>query len=155
MRNNKVEITGKYELNMPQQTVWNSMFDPVVLTECIPACKSIEKVTDQEFFARVDVKFGFVPVKFDVTVMLSNMLEPEQYVLSAKAHGGLANAAKATGTVDFLKLNEQKTRVEFLGHILPGSKLFELGEPLVQKTAAKWFNRFFHKFEQVIARNRV
>ena len=139
-----MEITGTYVLNVPQQQVWESMMEPDVLTQCIPACQQIHKTTEDEFFARVKVKFGFIPVKFDVKVGLSNILQPCSYSLDARAQGGLANAAKAIGDVEFIKLDPSTTEVNFLGKILPGSKLFELGEPIVQKTASKWFNLFLN-----------
>ena len=124
--------------------------DAVVLNRCIPACENIEKTSENEFFANVNVKFGFVPIKFNVRVNLTYADEPRNYRLKAQAEGGLADAAKATGDVEFIEVSEQTTRVKFLGQLMPGSKLFELGEPLIQQTAGKWFKRFFQRFEKVI-----
>ncbi len=145
-----MEITGRYDLKIPQQKVWDSMMEPRILTQCIPACQNIEKYSTDQFYAKVKVKFGFVPVRFNVKVNLSNILEPQKYSLEAVGEGGFAHAAKAIGDVEFIKMDEQTTRVDFLGQVLPGSKLVELGEPLIQATANKWFNRFFQRFEKEI-----
>lgn len=126
------------------------MMDPDVLTRCIPACQVIEKTDAHLFNARVNVKFGFIPVRFNVRLMLSNLVQPRSYSMQAQAEGGLADAAKATGDVAFIGLDERATRVDFVGTLLPGSKLFELGEPIIQKTAGKWFTLFFQRFEGVI-----
>ena len=118
--------------------------------QCIPACQVIDKSSENLFNAQVKVKFGFIPVRFNLRVMLSNLNQPEHYSLEAQAEGGLAHAAKATGEVEFTALDDALTRVSFNGRILPGSKLFELGEPIVQMTADKWFNRFFDRFETIL-----
>ncbi len=129
--------------------------DTEVLTQCIPACQDIEKLADDHFYARVKVKFGFIPVRFNVNVKLSEITEPQKYSLQAEGEGGLADAAKAIGNVEFVQTDENGTQVNFLGQVLPGSKLIELGEPLIQKTANKWFNRFFERFETVIMNDQV
>ncbi len=150
-----MEISGSYDLSLSQKDVWDAMMDTSVLTDCIPACQDIEKFSDDHFHAKVKVKFGFIPVRFNVNVKLSAISMPDKYSLEAEGEGGLAHAAKAVGNVEFVRTNEHTTRVDFLGEVLPGSKLFELGEPLIQKTASKWFNRFFERFEQVVATDRV
>ena len=128
--------------------VWSAMMDPEVLTQCIPACQVIEKKNEKLFNAKVKVKFGFIPVRFNVILRLSNLDPPGHYSMEAQAEGGLAHAAKATGEVDFIDVDQQSTRVNFVGMLWPGSKLFELGEPIVQKTATRWFNLFFERFEK-------
>lgn len=145
-----MEITGTYNLRATQDLVWSAMMDPGVLTQCIPACQVIEKTSAQSYNAQVKVKIGFIPVRFNVNLLLSNLDPPQRYCLEAQAEGGLAHAAKATGDVQFLQIDDQITRVNFVGQVLPGSKLFELGEPIVQKTASKWFNLFFQRFERVL-----
>ena len=150
-----MEISGNYNLSVSQQQVWDAMMDTWVLTQCIPACQDIEKLAADHFYARVKVKFGFIPVRFNVNVKLSGILKPEKYSLQAEGEGGLADAAKAIGKVEFVLIDENSTQVNFLGQVLPGSKLIELGEPLIQKTANKWFNRFFERFEMVIVNNQL
>ena len=149
-----MEITGTYDLKIPQQQVWDAMMEPDVLTQCIPACKEIEKHSVDHFYAKVKVKFGFIPVRFNVKVNLSDLIEPEKYSLEAEGEGGFAHAAKAIGDVEFIQIGEHTTRVNFLGQVLPGSKLVELGEPLIQATATKWFNRFFERFEAEVLNNK-
>ena len=145
-----MEINGTYELRASQDLIWSAMMEPRILTQCIPACQVIERTSEQSFNALVKVKIGFIPVSFNVNLMLSNLNPPKHYSLEAQATGGLAHAAKATGNVEFIQINNQLTCVNFTGRVLPGSKLFELGEPIVQKTAGKWFTVFFRRFERVL-----
>ena len=126
------------------------MMDPDILVQCIPACRSIEKCSAQKYFAKVRVKFGIVPIRFNLSVLLANLNEPTGYTVSAVGQGGLVDGAGADGTVEFIAIDDENTRIVFLGHILKGSVLFELGEPLVKKTANKWFGRFFLRFEDAI-----
>ena len=126
------------------------MMDPDVLTQCIPACQVIEKTSPELFNAKVNVKFGFIPVKFNIRLMLSNLDQPRFYSMEARAEGGLAHNARATGDVTFTGFDDRSTRVDFVGMLMPGSKLFELGEPIIQKTAGKWFRLFFERFERAI-----
>lgn len=149
-----MEISGSQELNVSRQRIWDSMMDPGVLAQCIPACKSIEKHSPEEFFARIRVKFGFVPIRFDLRVLLDDLAEPQGYSVVAVGQGGLVDGAKAEGRVNFIALGPDKTRAEYTGRILKGGVLLELGEPLVQKTANTWFKRFFQRFETVITSGR-
>lgn len=145
-----MEITGTYDLRASQDQVWAAMMEPNVLMQCIPACQSIKRTSEQTFNARVKVKIGFIPVSFNINLMLSNLNPPKHYTLQAQATGGLAHAARATGDVEFIQRADQLTCINFNGRLLPGSKLFELGEPIVQKTAGKWFAVFFRRFERVL-----
>jgi carbon monoxide dehydrogenase subunit G len=59
-----MDMTGTQRIEVPRAAVWAASNDPEVLKRCIPGCERIEKFSDIEMNARVNLKIGPVQASF-------------------------------------------------------------------------------------------
>jgi len=83
-----MDMSGEQRIAAPRQIVWQALNDPDVLKECIPGCKSLEKLSDTEMKATVTLAVGPVKASFNGNVTLSEIDAPNSYVISVRARAG-------------------------------------------------------------------
>ena len=88
-----MELKDEILIHAPREAVFAALNDPDVLTEVIPGCQALEKITDNEFTATVVTKVGPVKATFKGEVTLSDIIVPESYTISG---GGKAGPAAKT-----------------------------------------------------------
>ena len=53
-----VELEGNYEIAAPQELVWEMMLDPEVLARIMPGCEKLERVDENKFEGRLNIRIG-------------------------------------------------------------------------------------------------
>jgi uncharacterized protein len=143
-------MNGEVQLAAPREVVWAKLNDPEVLKQCIPGCEELNKTSDTEFSAIATIKIGPVKARFKGNVHLSDMDPPNGYKISGEGEGGVAGFAKGGAAV---KLTDKDggTLLSYDVESQIGGKLAQLGQRLVQGTAKKLADDFFHKFATAVA----
>jgi uncharacterized protein len=144
-----MDMTGEYRIPAPREKVWAALNDPDVLRASIPGCQSLDKVSDNEFAARVVAKVGPVKSTFNGHVALSNINAPESYTISGEGKGGAAGFAKGGADVR-LKEEDGETLLNYTAKADVGGKLAQLGSRLIDGTAKKMADEFFANFRQQV-----
>ncbi|NIB38734.1 carbon monoxide dehydrogenase subunit G [Pseudomaricurvus alkylphenolicus] len=149
-----MEITGDTLLPFSREKVWEHLNDPAILGQAVPDCQSLEAKSPTELEATVAAKVGPIKAVFKGDAVISESVAPESYTLTASGKGGVAGFASAVIKV---KLTEQgdATRLDYRVEANLGGKLAQLGTRLVESTARKWAERFFHQFTEVISNGGV
>ena len=145
-----MDMTGEYRIPAPREQVWAALNDPATLKASLPGCQTLEKVSDREFAATVVAKVGPVQAKFNGNVTLSNLNPPESYTISGEGKGGAAGFAKGGADVRLLEEGEI-TVLTYTAKADVGGKLAQLGSRLIDGTAKKMADEFFHNFSQQVA----
>lgn len=145
-----MDMTGEYRIPAPRERVWAALNDPDVLRASIPGCQSLDKVSENEFAARVLAKVGPVKSTFNGHVTLSNINAPESYTISGEGKGGAAGFAKGGADVH-LKEEGDDTVLSYAAKADVGGKLAQLGSRLIDGTAKKMADDFFANFRQQVA----
>jgi carbon monoxide dehydrogenase subunit G len=145
-----MDMTGEYRIPAPREKVWAALNDPDVLRASIPGCQSLDKVSDNEFAARVVAKVGPVKSTFNGHVTLSNINAPESYTISGEGKGGAAGFAKGGADVR-LKEDGGETLLNYNAKADVGGKLAQLGSRLIDGTAKKMADEFFANFRQQVS----
>src|SRR5260370_16588493 len=83
-----MELMGQVDLNATPEAIWAALFDPVVLQGCFPGCKSVERKSETEYAAVLQVKVGPLNAGF---IGLITLTDPEY--LSAITLAGTPNGA--------------------------------------------------------------
>ncbi|MCH7550453.1 MAG: carbon monoxide dehydrogenase subunit G, partial [Proteobacteria bacterium] len=94
-----MELKDEIIIQAPRETVFAALNDPDVLTEAIPGCQALEKISDNEFTATVVIKVGPVKATFKGEVILSDIVAPESYTISGGGKAGPAGFAKGSARV--------------------------------------------------------
>jgi carbon monoxide dehydrogenase subunit G len=145
-----MDMTGEYRIPAPRDRVWAALNDPEILKASIPGCQSLERVSDHEFTARVVAKVGPVKSTFNGNVVLDNINAPESYTISGEGKGGAAGFAKGGADVRLAE-DGDATVLSYTARADVGGKLAQLGSRLIDGTAKKMADDFFHNFRQQVA----
>jgi carbon monoxide dehydrogenase subunit G len=145
-----MEMTGEYRIAAPRETVWRALNDPAVLQAAIPGCESVEKLSENEFSARVVLQIGPVKAKFNGKVTLSDFDPPNGYTIAGEGQGGVAGFAKGTATVR-LEADGEGTILRYSANSIVGGKIAQLGARLIDAAANKLADEFFGRFANAVA----
>jgi len=128
-----MKIAGDYLFEGPQDLVWDTLMDPVVLASVLPGCEKLEQTGDNEYQGALEIKIGPVQGKFMGKVQLEDIQKPESYTMKVNGQGpsGFVNA---TGHLA-LAPEDGQTRVTYEGDANVGGRLAAVGQRLVESSA--------------------
>ncbi len=144
-----MDITGEHRIPAPRDAVWKALNDPAILQQCIPGCKALEKISDNQFKGTVAAKVGPVSATFTGEVTLSDLDPPNGYTLSGKGQGGAAGFASGECKVA-LRQDGSDTILTYTADAKIGGKLAQLGARLVDGTVKKMAGEFFTTFTRLV-----
>jgi carbon monoxide dehydrogenase subunit G len=144
-----MKMQGERLIQAPQQDVWKALNDPVVLQQCIPGCEEMQKVSDNDFSAKVRAKVGPVSLTMTGDVHLSDLNPPASYRITGQGKGGAAGFAR--GGAD-IRLEDKggATLIAYDVDAQVGGKLAQIGSRLIDSTARKMADDFFSRFVAIV-----
>lgn len=140
-----MKMSGSRALPAAQTAVWKKLNDVAVLRRCIPGCESLERLSDDSLKAVVAVKIGPVSARFNGDVALTDLDPPNAYRLSGTGNGGAAGFASGGANVRLAPQNGG-TLLSYDVDAKIGGKLAQVGNRLIDATAARLANEFFDRF---------
>jgi uncharacterized protein len=140
-----MKLSGNRQLNAQQADVWAKLNDVEVLARCIPGCETLERVGENELKALVGLKIGPMSTKFTGDVTLSDMLPPHSYRISGSGKGGPAGMASGGANVK-LEAKDGGTLLTYDVDANVSGKIAQLGQRLIDATAAQLAEKFFTNF---------
>jgi carbon monoxide dehydrogenase subunit G len=144
-----MKITGERVLVVPVAVAWNSLFDPVILRQCIPGCESVVQETDILYKVTLVTSIGPLRAKFSGTLEMVNMQPPSTCQLIFEGTGGAVGFAKGTSDVS-LEEWDGGTKLLFSADTQISGKLSQIGSRLIDSVAKKLSGEFFDKFESLM-----
>lgn len=144
-----MELKDEIIIPAPREAVFAALNDADVLTEAIPGCQTLEKISDNEFTATVVTKVGPVKATFKGEVTLSDIVAPESYTISGGGKAGPAGFAKGSARVRLEEVPDG-TRLTYEVTAEVGGKLAQLGGRLMEATTKKLAGEFFQSFERIV-----
>ena len=144
-----MRMKGSRQLAATRADVWAKLNDAEVLKRCIPGCDSLEKVSDTEFKGTVALKVGPVSARFNGHVKLSDINPPASYRISGSGKGGPAGMASGGANVR-LEQNASGTLLTYDVDAKVSGKIAQLGQRLIDATAAQLADKFFENFAREV-----
>ena len=141
-----MELHGERTIPLPRAQVWAALNDADVLRVCIPGCKSLKKISDTSFAARVTSKIGPVSAAFSGTVELTDIVPGEAYTISGSGQGGVAGFAKGRARVTLGDDGPAAAILTYKATADIGGKLASVGGRLLEGVARKTADQFFDAF---------
>lgn len=128
-----MQIQGSHTFSAPRQAVWDALLDPTILSMALPGGEQLEKITDNEYKAAMNVKVGPVQGKFDGKVELSNIVAPDSYRMKVSGQGapGFLNGEGDVTLSDV----EGGTLMSYVGDAQVGGRIAGVGQRLIESTA--------------------
>jgi carbon monoxide dehydrogenase subunit G len=145
-----MEMQGRQRIDRPKDQVWAALNDPDILRQCIPGCKSLEKLSDTEMKATAGVKVGPIGATFTGAVTLSDLDPPNGYRIDGEGSGGAAGFAKGGARVALTEDGPSATWLDYEVSAQVGGKLAQLGGPIIDATAKQMAGQFFKKLAKAM-----
>ena len=142
-----MEMSGQYRIPVPRDKVWEALNDPDLLRHCIPGCRSLEKLSDTEMTATVQVRVGPVNATFKGNVTLANIDPPNGYTISGEGKGAAAGFVRGGADVA-LADDGEGTLLTYTATAHVGGKLAQVGARLIDATAKQMAEQFFAVFAE-------
>jgi uncharacterized protein len=140
-----MKLSGSRQLNAPQAEVWAKLNDVDVLARCIPGCETLERAGENQLKALVGLKIGPMSTKFTGDVTLSDLNPPHSYRISGTGKGGPAGMASGGANVK-LEAKDGGTLLTYDVDANVSGKIAQLGQRLIDATAAQLAEKFFTNF---------
>ena len=142
-----MELAQRVRIPVEQRVAWDALNDPFVLKNCLPSCKSFDRIDGNSFEITLTAKVGPVKATFKGELTLSDVEAPYYYTITGAGKGGVAGFAKGSAEV-YLKPIEgsSATFMYYQVTVSVGGKLAQVGSRLVAGAAKKMANDFFRDF---------
>ncbi|MDB5822986.1 MAG: carbon monoxide dehydrogenase [Herminiimonas sp.] len=145
-----MDLTGELVLAAPREKVWHALNDPAMLSQCIPGCEEIKRISDTETRARVLVKMGPVRARFVGKILMTDIVAAQSCKLVFEGSGGAAGFARGDSVV---RLSDEGagTRLAYSTSASVGGKLGQIGGRMIDASARQMADRFFSNLQACLA----
>ena len=127
-----MDMTGERRIPAPRQMVWNALNDPEVLRSCIPGCETLVADSPQDMRATAAVRIGPIAARFNGKVQLTDIDEPNGYMINGEGQGGVAGFAKGGARVHLTEEDPTHTVLNYTVQAQVGGKIAQLGARLIE-----------------------
>lgn len=128
-----MQVSGEYTFDAPQAIVWNALRDPDVLASIMPGGEGFAEVGENQYSGNLNVKVGPVQGKFQATILLSDIVEPDSYAITVDGKGP-QGFVKANGRLH-LTPQGQQTHMAYEGDAQIGGRIASVGQRLLDSSA--------------------
>ena len=131
-----MKIEKTFEVDAPQQAVWDFITSPEQVAPCIPGCTGAEEMEPGKYKAVVKTKVGPIKTTFKVKIETREVRQPEfaAYATSGE-EGSRTSIIQAMSTLSLRQLDGNKTEVTYQSEINMLGRLGKFGSGLMQKVA--------------------
>jgi uncharacterized protein len=149
-----MQLSGQHELELDRKTVWNEINNHEMLKQCIPGCEKLEQIEENQFELTILAKVGPIKTRFNGTMSIVDIHEPESYKLVGKGSGGSAGSAKGETLITLSEVDNNKTILNYNASLAVSGKLAQIGAKMIHGTAKNFSAQFFESFVDAV-KNKV
>ncbi|MGC2028558.1 MAG: carbon monoxide dehydrogenase subunit G [Steroidobacteraceae bacterium] len=144
-----MELVGQVDLNATPEVIWAALFDPVVLQGCFPGCRSVERKSESEYAAVLQVKVGPLNAGFSGLIMLTDPEYLTAVTLAGTLNGAGAGFARGTARIT-LRRRELVTELSYSADLRLGGKLAAVGDRLFGTAVKRNIAEFLASFAAMV-----
>jgi uncharacterized protein len=145
-----MELASERLLPVDRDTAWAALNDPAELKEAIPGCESIESTGENAYAVLLVAAIGPVKAKFKGKLQVTDIVKPQSYTIHFEGQGGPAGFGKGSAQVELVAQGHE-TLLKYKATAQVGGRIAQVGQRLVDATAAKICDDFFAVFSSRLA----
>jgi uncharacterized protein len=138
----KLDITGNETIEASADELWVALNDPVVLTRCVPGCKTMTETAPDAYKVEMQLRVAAVGGSFDGAISLSDKDAPKSCNIQVSGGGTLGHG---TGTARFEIVSESATSSKLIyngvGEI--GGLVAGVGQRILSSVSKHLIKKFF------------
>lgn len=142
-----MKLQGEYVFDGPREVVWELVRDPDVLSKALPGTQSLEKVEENVYEGKMNVRIGPVSGLFSGKLVVSNEVPPESYTLTVEGRGG-PGFGKGSGNVQLIDQGENSTLMKYEGELQVGGTIANVGQRLIETVANSMAKQAFESLNR-------
>ncbi len=142
-----MKLQGEYVFDGPREAVWELVRDPDVLAKALPGTQSLERVEENVYEGKMNVRVGPVSGVFSGKLVVSNEVPPESYTLTVEGRGG-PGFGKGSGDVQLIDQGDDTTLMKYEGELQVGGTIANVGQRLIETVANSMAKQAFESLNR-------
>jgi carbon monoxide dehydrogenase subunit G len=143
-----VELAGEYDFAAPQELVWELVFDPEILAMTIVGCEKLERVDENTFQGRLNIRVGPVQGVFHGKVVSTDIHPPSSYHILVTGSGPVG-VVRGEGNIA-LEAMPASTRLRYDGAVQVSGRIASVGQRVMDSSAKSIVKQSLQNLEKQI-----
>lgn len=143
-----MRISGDHSFSAPVQSVWDTLLNPEVISQCMPGCQTFERIGEDQYQATMKIGIGPIRGIYSGKIHLLEQQPPLSYRMNVDGGGGPGNI---TGS-GLMTLREEAGTVivSYDGEAHVTGRIASVGQRLLTPIAKQMIGQFFKCMEKKI-----
>jgi carbon monoxide dehydrogenase subunit G len=142
--------------NEPVQKIWDKIMDMEGVIRCMPGVKSVEAADANRYRVAMEQKVGFIPVKFNLDLKVTNLQAPTHIETAADgtAAGGMGKAFQKQ-SLDLVQISENQTELRYKGDLNISGRIGTFGQRVmggkINSVSEEFLKNFITRYELAVS----
>jgi carbon monoxide dehydrogenase subunit G len=138
----KLDIGGVETIRVPVEALWKALNDPVVLTRCIPGCKTMTEIAPDAYKVEMQLRVAAVGGSFEGEISLSDKAPPQACSINVSGAGTLGHG-NGSARLEIAPDGSDAARLTFQGGGEIGGLVAGVGQRILSSVSKHLVGRFF------------
>ena len=138
----KLDIGGVEAIRVPVEVLWQALNDPVVLTRCIPGCKTMTEIAPDAYKVEMQLRVAAVGGSFEGEISLSDKTAPQACSIKVSGAGTLGHG-NGIARFEIAPDGSDASRLTFQGGGEIGGLVAGVGQRVLSSVSKHLVGRFF------------
>jgi carbon monoxide dehydrogenase subunit G len=138
----KLDIGGVETIQVPVEALWKALNDPLVLTRCIPGCKTMTEIGPDDYKVEMQLRVAAVGGSFEGEISLSDKVAPTTCSIKVSGAGTLGHG-NGGARFEFAREGSGASRLTFQGNGEIGGLVAGVGQRILSSVSKHLVGRFF------------
>lgn len=138
-----MHIRQEFEVNAPQQKVWDFLMDAMKVGECMPGVEKVEPLGDNTYGVVVSVKVGPIKPHFKGEVQITDVFPPDRMLVRLDWKDSVTGSkVGAPAEINLSTTPTGAVAIAVEGKITVLGILGKYGQPIAERKAAEITKEF-------------
>ena len=138
----KLDIGGVEAIRVPVEVLWKALNDPVVLTRCIPGCKTMTEIAPDAYKVEMQLRVAAVGGSFEGEISLADKVPPKTCSIKVSGAGTLGHG-NGSARFEIAPEGPDTSRLTFQGNGEIGGLVAGVGQRILCSVSKHLVGRFF------------